>query len=198
MKIPFVYWWSAAIIAISGCITPHESARMLPKGSNELRGAATQVFEGYGDKVAVYKTAIGLGYGYGFSDRFNMKMRAEFNTDFDNYLSYSITVGPKFSLKKNKWALFIPVSMLVDKYEINPSLSFGFAYTPFFNDKIEVNLSTRSDIFFGGFAQALNLGLGIGNMTKPWMLRPDLGFVFGGEGEYYLTFGIAADYRFFK
>lgn len=63
-------------LLLSQCVVPYESARMLPKGEVEIKGAFTHArvnFEGESEKL---DNGLGVAVGYGVSEKFNVKLRS--------------------------------------------------------------------------------------------------------------------------
>jgi hypothetical protein len=95
-----------ASFSLHQCVVPYETARMLPKGETEIKGSFTHVrasFDGDSEKA---DNGVGLGIGYGVSDKVNIKFRYENlkNNGSVNFISF----GPKFALKQDRIAAALP------------------------------------------------------------------------------------------
>lgn len=188
---------AAILLSLSQCVTPYESARMLPKGGTEIKTSYTHVrvaAEGENEKI---NDGLGLGLGYGVTDRINLKVRYErlSNEGNVNFVAF----GPKIALKPNKIAAMLPIGVYFDEGEstwgVHPSLLFSTSK----NNKVEGTVGLRSDIFFEEDSEVLfgiNLGLGLSQNLDRWAIRPDFGLTFNpGENGVFLSFGIGAQYN---
>jgi hypothetical protein len=200
MKRTLLSLFATAILLFffSHCVVPFESARMLPKGSTEIKGSFTHVRyheEGENDKL---NDGYGLGLGYGVTDRFNVKIRYErISTEGDvNYFAF----GPKLALMPNRIAALLPFGVYFAEGEstwgMHPTLLFNLTKPA---PKFEASIGLRGDIFFESNADVLlatNLGFGFSQNLDRWAIRPDIGFVFNpGESGVIITFGLGAQYN---
>ncbi|MCB0523287.1 MAG: hypothetical protein H6576_13615 [Lewinellaceae bacterium] len=182
-----------------GCVVPYETAKMIPDGGSEWKGAITYVAV---DKIThKYSSAIGIGYGYGYSDKFNIKYRYEFVHGYEDNGLHFLSVSPKFSLIQDKLALITPFSLLRERNISSPILylavSPGLLYTHTFSQAFESTFGARADLFLRGkAAMAFNLGFGITKPSAIWTIRPEVGIVFDFENEHYLTIGVGVDFKF--
>ncbi len=191
----------------TGCFAPinstFESAKLLDKGEIEMQGNYS-IYYGISfleDGYVNLNNNFGFGVGYGITDRFNMKLRYErINTKhsieiFDeeinvNGLNY-IELSNKFSLKKDKIAASMPLSIYLYEGESLFSLDPRFFFTFRKNENFEFNLIPKAHIFVGdgiGIMPGINLGVGLSNNLNEWAIRPELGF----DG--YFTFGVGVNY----
>lgn len=186
------------LLAFTQCVVPFESARMLPKGSTELKASYSYVSareDGEGEKL---NDGLGFGLGYGVSDRFNLKFRYE-RVSTEGNLNF-IAFGPKFALKPNRIAAALPVW----SYFVEGESTWGISPTLLFNvlppsKTFETNIGLRSDFFFEEDVDALiglNLGFGISQDLDRWAIRPDFGLMLNpGESGVLLSFGLGAQYN---
>lgn len=187
-----------ASFSLHQCVVPYETARMLPKGEVELKGSFTHVrasFDGDSEKA---DNGVGLGVGYGVSDKVNIKFRYE-NLKNEGSINF-ISFGPKFALKQDRVAAALPIGMFFDEGEsewfISPMLLFTI---PNPSNTFEATLGLRADKFFEEDTDLLigvNIGFGFSKDLSRWAIRPDFGFVFNpGESGSFLSFGVAANYN---
>ncbi len=195
------------IILSTGCFAPinstFESAKLLDKGDIEVQGNYS-VYYGTSfleDGYVNLNNNFGFGVGYGISDRFNMKLRYErINTKysfeiFDEEIDISglnyFELSNKFSLKKDKFALSIPLSIYLYEGESLFSLDPRFFFTFRNNDTFEFNLIPKAHVLIGdgiGFMPGINFGVGLSSNLNEWAIRPEFGF----DG--YFTFGVGVNY----
>ena len=204
MKHPKFYtvlYLFVCILFLSNCVVPYESARMLPKGAVELKGSYSHVSERFEGESASINDGLGLGFGYGITDRINLKLRYErlFISDADEGVNF-IAFGPKFALVPNRVAMMFPFGVYSYEGEstwgVFPNLMGTF---PAANNKFEGTLGVRTDIFFEEGADlliGLNAGFGISQDLDRWAIRPDFGLVLNpGEDGVILTFGVGFSYN---
>lgn len=185
---------------LASCVAPinttYESARMLGKGEIEVTGNYSHYSassEGESDAV---NNNFGVRLGYGINNKINLKLRYEGlistyeDADMVNYLD----IAPKFQIIEGKIAATLPLGLYFtgddSKFVISPK--FMFTYPA--NDKFEVTLATKADIFpedesnvYLGF----NLGLGISSDLNRWAIRPEAGLMIDpNESGVYWAFGV--------
>lgn len=190
--------FTSTLLFLSSCITPYETARMLPKGAAQLQGSFTHA-QAIGDgESETVDNGYGFGLGIGLTDRVNLKFRYElFNVEGKiNFVS----IGPKIALKKDVVAVGLPFwGYLYDgesNWGVSPMLVLRVSKP---SPKFETNLGIRVDYPFVKEAQTefgVNLGFGWSKNLDRWAIRPDLGLVYApGESGLVLTFGVGAQYN---
>lgn len=185
-------------LLLSQCVVPYESARMLPKGEVEIKGAFTHArvnFEGESEKL---DNGLGVAVGYGVSEKFNVKLRYE---HFSNEGSANFAcIGPKLAIVQDRIAAALPIGLYFDEGETEWVASPMFLFTlPNASNTFEATLGIRGDKIFEedtDWLVGFNLGLGISKDLSRWAIRPDIGIAFSpGNEDTYLTFGLAASYN---
>lgn len=184
----------------ASCVAPlntsYESARMLGKGETELTGSYTHYTvssEGESDAI---NNNYGVRLGFGFNDIFNLKLRYErlAPTSEDASGVNYIDIAPKFQIVKGKIAGTLPLGLYFDGDDSEFVLSPKFIFTYPANDKFEVSLATKADIFPGDVDNVylgFNLGLGISSDLNRWAIRPEAGLMIDpGESGAYWAFGV--------
>lgn len=190
---------AVSLFSFTRCIVPYESARMLPKGGTELKAAYTYVRvteRGEGEKL---NDGLGLGLGYGVTNRVNLKVRYErISVEEGASINY-LVFGPKIALIPNKIAAMLPIGAYFEEGESTWGIHPALLFTANQNNKVEGTFGLRGDIFFEEGAETLlglNFGLGLSQNLDVWAIRPDFGLVFNpGERGAFLTFGIGAQYN---
>ena len=99
--------------------------------------------------------------------------------DFDIGSFHALGIGPKFTLKKDKFAAYIPFGIELSEGElaqIQPTL----IYTAQLAENVELNTSLKYILLFEGDSGnplGFNIGLGIGKPGK-FIVRPEYGFLY--------------------
>lgn len=189
-----------AILFFSNCVVPYESARMLPKGASEVKVAYSNVRFYDGADSGNLDNGLGIGIGYGITDKINVKLRYEHVSGSDGNVNF-LGVGPKLALKRNRIAAALPVGWYFDgdgsTWVVSPMLLFTL---PNASNTFEATLGARSDLFLeaeSGLLFGFNLGFGWSKNLDRWAIRPDLGVIFGLENNgANLSFGLGASYNF--
>lgn len=189
-----------AILFLSNCVVPYESARMLPKGTSEVKASYSNVRFYDGADSGNLDNGLGIGVGYGITGKINVKLRYEHLSSSDGNINF-LGVGPKLALKPNRIAAALPVGWYFDgdgsTWVLSPMLLFTL---PNASNTFEATLGARSDLFFeveSGVLFGLNLGFGWSKNLDRWAIRPDLGVIFGFENSgANLSFGVGASYNF--
>lgn len=190
------------LISLSQCIVPYESARMLPKGTTEIKAGFSHSIASDDGESEGLNNGLGIGFGYGINERINLKMRYErlLPVDSDeggfNYLGF----GPKFGIVPGKFAMMFPFGVYFAEGETTWGMHPAFLVTlPARNNRFEGTFGARTDIFFESEADllvALNLGLGFSQNLDRWAIRPDWGLIFDpGESGVVWTFGVGFNYN---
>jgi len=197
----------------TGCFAPinsvFESAKMLEDGEIDLQGSYSTYYTTFDDddfSSGNTNNNIGVGVGYGVSDKVNMKLRYErinikaqkftFLDDEigggNSHLNYFELSG-KFQLKQDKIAFSLPLGLYTQQLDesalfvLDPRFIFTFSK----NDKFEFNVIPKAHIFIGdgvGIMPGLNLGLAFSNDLNKWAIRPEIGY------DFYFTFGVGVNY----
>ena len=189
---------TALAFLLSQCVVPYESARMLPKGDVELKGAFTHARANANGESEKLDNGYGIGIGYGINEKFNMKFRYEHFTNEGS--ANFVSIGPKLAIVQDRIAAVLPVGLYFDEGETEWATSPMLLFTlPTASNTFEATLGIHGDKIFEedtDWLLGFNLGLGFSKDLSRWAIRPDAGISFspGNEG-YFLTFGVAASYN---
>lgn len=164
---------SARVVGKKGIeITPEYSSIQFAEEKKQVEEKGSQESKG---------RLIGLQVAYGMSKKVDLRVRVE-HFEFRDFSAYVFSVGPKFSLVKDRVALYLPVWFVEFKpAQIQPTLLLTF---PVVKNKVEFNPSVKNIISVGGydpnstFLVAFNAGLGISTDLSKWALRPEYSLVY--------------------
>lgn len=169
-----------------------QSARLVGKGQVEVTPEYSEIqFR----KVSVVpeenRSTQGKGYllglqaAYGVTNSMDVRLRVE-QVHFGENTRYVFSVGPKFSLVRDRIALFVPIWFVDAKpAQTQPTLLFTL---PVIKNKVEFNPSAKTIISatgydpMNGFMVAFNAGLAISTDLSKWALRPEYSVVYDLKG----------------
>lgn len=184
----------------SSCVAPinttYESARMLKRGDSEIMGHYTHYSVSSEGETDAINDNFGVRIGYGIGDKFNLKVRYErlVPKDEDSEGVNYVDIAPKFQIMQGNIAATMPIGLYFAEDETEFVLSPKFIFTYPANDKFEISLATKADIFpegDGNVYLGFNLGLGISTNLDQWALRPELGYMIDpGESGSFWAYGI--------
>lgn len=137
---------------------------------------------------------MGIQVAYGISDKVDFRARVEQIT-FRNVTTTVFAIGPKFSLIRNRVALYAPLWFVDFKpTQWQPCVLFTL---PIVRNKVEFNPSIKSILSVGGydpnngFMVAANTGLAMSTNLRKWALRPEFSMVYDVKKScYYRSFSI--------
>lgn len=199
----------AFLFISQGCITifsDFQSADTLGEGNTEFTpGTSVVIYDAKDIKSTRAQTNLGAQFGYGLTNKTDLRFRIELPSAGDDYNIFGEFVvlggGPKFQLSKDKVAAYVPIGFAFgegietsETLEIQPTLlvslpiSDKFEFNP--SAKIILPINDDRDIAF-----ALNFGAGIWN--KKIGVRPEIGLMKsldGVEGTF-VHYGIAFSLR---
>lgn len=190
------------LILISGCVSmapvnsAFERAKTLEKGEFEFMGNYSSYYlrgEDENDEKVTEKVNndFGFRFGFGISNKMDMKLRYErllpvLQEDKDqvNGLNY-FAITPRYGFIKNKLAGGLDIGLYTYTYKEDGSsdqsffLSPKFIYTWPVNEKFDLTLSTKVDIFLsdGYTLWGLTANCGISSDLAKWALRPEIGIM---------------------
>ena len=192
----------------------YEKAGTLKKGGVELSGNYSHYTFSGGGETAGANNNYGFRFGYGISDKFDLKLRYEHLAptgvfEFDdidgganikgiNYFS----LVPKFSLVRNKLSFLLPVSYYSYKETSDSgsdniglgSVAPQILYTATNKtNRADVTFGLKADCLLGSGGGAVLWGLTVGggfstDLDK-WAIRPEIGASTIGGGAF-LSFGV--------
>jgi hypothetical protein len=179
-----------------------ESARLLERGEIDVQASISN-YSGQdflNEENVNLNNNAGFAIGYGFSDRFNMKLRYEriktnfaievFGVEFmlNNY-DY-LELGTKVKLYKDIMSFSMPLFVYLIEDETLFGVDPRFFLTTRVNENFEVTVTPKAHIFFTDEVTvwpAMSIGFGISKNLKKWAIRPEFGY----DG--YLTVGLGAN-----
>ena len=181
-----------------------QSAKMVGKGNWEATPNFTTTSwtdEGETDHI---QNHFGAQFGYGISNRIDLRARYEFISvpdDEEPIKANVFGIGPKFSIIKDRIAAYIPIGFAfggdvdgIDEFEVQPTLLFTIPVGKY----IEINPSAKG-IIGDEFYCAFNLGLGLSTNLDKYVIRPEYGiFLNPGESGRYGQFSIGTTIYFSK
>ncbi len=177
-------WLLNSCVAIAPVNTCFESTRILSKGQMECMGSYTAYFINSSDESENVNNNLGLRIGYGFSDKFDLKLRYEHLIpaldDDDININY-FALSPRFSLKKDR----ITAALDLGKYfssaeneetESTTVISPRFAFGNSTGKKFDFTLTTKLDIFpeekEDNTFLGINFGCGLSSDLDKWAFVP--------------------------
>lgn len=199
------------------CLVPPfsdlQSAKMAGKGRVELTPHGSLVLSSSEGETDHIQDNLGLQAAAGMTSFLDLRIRYEYlyhpdsgDTYDSSFSGHVLGFGPKFSLVKDRLAVFLPVGFafgedieVKETWEFHPTVLATFPVSNAF----EVNTSAKALIPFRkeqNTLYAVNLGLGISRNLRLWAVRPEVGILFDteGEGGYYLHFSLGFTYAFGK
>jgi hypothetical protein len=183
-------------LSLAGCapvFSEMQSARLVGKDNVEITPVYSAIYFSDDDESDTIQEHKGIQLAYGLSNKTDIRLRFENISvnDFDVQANV-IGLGPKFRLKDDNIAFFLPVGFAfgdnIDNsrtWQMHPTLLFTLPLNAYleFNPSVKalVPLSNDSQTSF-----AFNFGAGISYDLSYWVVRPEYGFLFypDSEGNY--------------
>lgn len=212
--------WGLAVLTLAmaagltACLVPPfsdlQSAKMAGQGRVELTPHGSVVLSSSEGQTDHIQNNIGLQAAVGVTDFLDLRLRSEYlnhprsDSMYDDGSSaYVFGFGPKFSLVRDRLAVFLPVGFAFgaelessDTWQFQPTLLATFPLST----ALEVNTSAKALIPFRGEQNtmyAANFGLGVSQNLRRWAVRPEVGILFDTEGEgFYLHFSLGLTLAF--
>ena len=192
------------VILFSGCVTPFselQSAKLVGPGKIEATPSFSTVSRSSEGESEHIQNHFGIQAAVGVHRIMDFRFRYErviLDSSFSD--SFGVNVmgfGPKFSLVKDRMALYLPVGFAFgNETEISETWQFHptLLYTVPVNKNFEFNPSAKVLIPFKkeqGTFFAINFGAGISTNLERWAIRPEIGFLFDpGESGYAMQLSI--------
>ncbi len=124
---------------------------------------------------------LGMQVAYGLTDKLDLRLRVE-HFQFRDESATVFSIGPKFSLVKDRVAVYVPLWFLgYTPAQIQPTILFTI---PVLHNKIDFNPSVKHIISLGGYSPqtgvmvALKAGLSISTDLSKWAIHPEYGIVY--------------------
>ena len=203
------------IMCLPSCVSllpvnnQYEKAGTLQQGHTEVSGFVTKYDRhGYG-RTENSNRNYGFRAGYGFTDRFDLKLRYErlvFTPHFDGKLTgaHYFSFIPKFAVAPEYFSVMIPfstysVSSFYDgnkhKTRVNsitPQMIFSVTNR---KKKVDLSLAMKMDYLWGYDSDnnvflGASLGAGFSTDLRKWAIRPEVGISSDDGDIKYLSYGI--------
>ena len=196
----------------------YEKAATLKKGNTELMGHFTAYGgSGNGESEAINNN-FGFRFGYGLSDKVDLKFRYERLVPSDNIDDEArganyFSLIPKFSLVPDKFSLLVPISHYSAKRNdvVNGEDDFDYSFSsaaPHLiytftgaKNKTDFSLGLKADILFTGDVGSVLLGAtagaGLSSDLNKWAIRPEVGILSIGGGAF-LSYGVGLQFLLSK
>ncbi|MBL7848650.1 MAG: hypothetical protein JNL40_14360 [Cyclobacteriaceae bacterium] len=169
-----------------------QSARLAGKGQVEVTPQYSEIhfrqvsaMPDESKNTEVKGHLLGLQAAYGVTNTMDMRLRVE-QIRFRGNTQYVFSVGPKFSLVRDRIALFVPIWFVDAKpAQTQPTLVFTL---PVIRNKVEFNPSAKTIISVSGYDPmnglmiAFNAGFAISTDLSRWALRPEYSVVYDIKG----------------
>ena len=201
----------------------YEKAASLKKGNIELSGSFSNYSGGGAGGFENTNRNFGGRFGYGVTDKFDLKFRYEIlmptdgfkGTDvFDEEEIKSVNyfgVIPKFALVPQKLSLLVPISHYGFKEDINGketkavlnSIAPQILYTTTSrNNTTDFSIGFKADCLFNdeggaGVLLGTTLGAGFSSDLDKWAIRPEVGALFIAGGAF-VSYGIGVQFMLRK
>jgi len=201
----------------------YEKAASLKRGNIELSGSFSNYSGGGVGGFENTNRNFGGRFGYGVTDKFDLKFRYEklMPTDgfkgtdvFDEEEIKSVNyfgVIPKFALVPQKLSLLVPISHYGFKEDINGketkavlnSIAPQILYTTTSrNNTTDFSVGFKADCLFtddggAGVLLGTTLGAGFSSDLDKWAIRPELGALFIAGGAF-VSYGIGVQFMLRK
>ena len=188
----------------------YEKAGTLQNGNIELAGHATRYDVNHFGRTEASNRNYGFRAGYGFTDRFDLKLRYErlsYTSNFDNKLvsAHHFSIMPKYALVPE----YFSVMLAIGNYSAS-HLAYGNPYKSNITSiapqmiftmtnrkkQADVSLSTKLDFLFTSGDEAehnmffgTTLGAGFSKDLRKWAIRPEIGYATDLDAHYF-SYGI--------
>ncbi len=202
--------------AAAACLVPPfselQSAKMAGQGRVELTPHGSLILSSQEGETNHVQDNLGVQAALGITNFMDLRLRYEYLYHPDSggrydssFSGHVLGFGPKFSLVKNRLALFLPVGFafgedieVAETWEFHPTALVTFPVSNAF----EINGSAKVLIPFRkeqNTLYAINIGLGIGQDLRRWAVRPEVGILFDPEEEgCYFHISLGFTYAFGK
>jgi hypothetical protein len=204
-------------VGTTACLVPPfsdlQSAKLAGKGRVELTPHGSLILSSSEGEIDHIQDNLGLQVAAGITSFMDLRLRYEYLCHPDSgdkydssYSGHVFGFGPKFSLVKDRLAVFLPVGFafgedieVEDTWEFYPTVLL----TSPISNAFEINTSAKALIPFRkeqNTLYAVNLGFGISQDLRRWALRPEVGILFdtGGNGGFYFHFSLGFTYALGK
>ncbi len=180
-------WLLSSCVSIAPVNSSFESTKILPKGQIECMGNYSTYYYNNSDGTENVNNNFGLRVGYGFNDRFDLKLRYErlnpAQEGEDININY-FAISPRFSLKKDRITGAVDLGKYIYSVDnegsesstfISPRIAFGNSS----GKNFDITLTTKIDIFPDDDETlwGINLGCGFSSDLNKWAIRPEIGLM---------------------
>jgi hypothetical protein len=201
---------TCSTVLLAACAAPFsemQSARLAGLNRVEVTPTYSTVAFSNDESTEKMQDQFGIHLATGIGDRTDMRLRYErisAGDGSDDFVVHVFGAGPKFALKPDRVALYVPVGFAAgdgisawETVQIHPALLMTLPV----NQSIELNGSLKALIPVTDREMdelvALNLGVGLGPDLSRWAIRPEVGFLFNpGEEGRFQHFSIGLTYYF--
>jgi hypothetical protein len=199
-----------ALTAVAACVPPFselQSARTLGPGRSEITASYSFVHPEDEPEDLAEQRNIAVHVGLGLAPSTDLRIRLERmsarESDADESVTaYVLAAGPKFGLVPDRLALFVPVGFAFgddidaeDTFQIHPTLigTLPLASGLDLNGSAKVLVPITGE---GDNLIAFNVGLGIGEGIRRWVIRPEIGMLMDpGEAGRYWQVSLGLSYQ---
>ena len=176
-----------------------QGARLVGEDNHEFTAGYTTVSVSNDAESDALQDEYGLQYAYGLSNHTDLRFRYVHVTSESGDINFNVIgFGPKFSLKEDIAAFYLPVGFafgedleVSDTWQMHPT----FLFTLPLGKNFELNPSAKALIPVGNdndILIAFNLGAGISTDFSKWAIRPEFGYMFDpGDDGHFTQFSIA-------
>lgn len=164
-----------------------QSARTVGKGKIELTPALSQTFNRTEGENEVIQEQIGGHLAYGITPRLDIRLRYEYlQSSYEETINFqAMGLGLKYAIVPQRLAFYLAVGGIIQgseeaQMQCHPTL---LVTLPLVTNKLELNLSTKSILYFDVYDPNViwNLGLGLSTNLNKWTFRPEYGRFYGIE-----------------
>lgn len=208
-------------VSVTPVLNSYEKAGTLGSGNAEAAASYTGYNTSAYDRSAHSHNNWGIRAGYGFSDRFDLKVRYErFTSTFlqgrrEPAVHY-FSLVPKLALAPRVLALSLPVSRytyteVIDgksvSREVNSIASqLHFTYTAP-GKRVDLTGGLKADFVYGqrgvqkehDLLMSTSVGAGFSNNVDRWAVRPEVGFLYSAaNATTYVSYGVGVQYTLLR
>jgi hypothetical protein len=180
-----------------------QSARTVGKGNHELTPSYSSVSLSSDGETQGVQNHLGIQYALGLSDKVDLRLRYEYiwAKDDDAFGDgiHVLAAGPKFSVVKDRVAVFLPVGKPFGEdvedapWQFHPTVLLTAPISP---NKVDLTLGTKYILILEDGAEGLlafNLGAAISSDITKWAIRPEYGRLYnpgemGSFGQFSIGF----------
>ncbi len=187
-----------------------QSAKLVGPGHVEVTPSFSSVSISSEGESEHIQNHLGIQAGIGVTRIMDFRLRYErISVDMETFdpgttESFGVNVlgfGPKFSLVKDRVAIYVPVGFAFDEdievsstWQIHPTLLLTLPISKYieFNPSAKVLIPFQSE---GETLVAFNLGIGVSTNLERWAIRPEIGFLYNpGESGHFMHFSLGFTY----